>query len=166
MALALGEKVKGSATAGEGGLLEYLGVMVEELAVHSTSGGLIHIDTQLLALISGVFVPLLVGLITKAAASAPLKSLLNALLSAAAGAVSTAIAAGGAVNWKVYALNIGLAWTISVASYYGLWKPSAVASAVNKATPNFGFGRSAPPAAAPPPNAGRRWGDHRLHHGG
>lgn len=125
---------------------------------------MVHIDSQLLAMFSGLVVPLLVGLLTKSHASAGVKSALNAGLTAIAGALTTALAAGGSVNWQVYVFNIGLAWVISIATYYGLYKPTGTAAAVQSSTGGFGFGgpslaaglsgmtaeTSGPPPAAPP----------------
>lgn len=110
----------------------------------------IHINSEWLTLASGTLVPLVVAFIAKLNASSGLKSLLNALLSAVAGALSTALAAGGSIQWQLYLVNIGLAWVASIATYYGLWKPTSTAIKLSNATKNFGFGR-APRALANPP---------------
>src|SRR5258708_35209379 len=97
----------------------------------------IHLDGQVLSLASGVLLPLVVGLLTRVPASRRLQSLLNALLSAVAGAVTTAIQAKGNIVPQTYLLNIGIAWVSSIATYYGLWEPTGVAGAVKAKTPNL-----------------------------
>lgn len=96
-------------------------------------------DVQILTVISGVLIPLIVGLIAKEVTSSSVKAILNALLSAIAGGIAAAIDAGGAIeDWRVWLFHIALTWVVSIATYYGLWKPTGVAPKVNHATGRFG----------------------------
>ena len=108
----------------------------------------IHVNSELLALLSGSIIPLLVGLVSKLNASSALKAVLNALLTAIAGAVVTATQAGGAIVWQLYLINIGLAWLSSCATYFGLWKPTGVSAAIQRRTAHVGLGRDTAPGAA------------------
>lgn len=97
-------------------------------------------DVQILTVISGVFIPLLVGLVSKQITHSGVKAVLNALLSTAAGTLAVLIETGGEVSdVKIWIFNIALTWVISIATYYGLWKPTGVAPAVQDATKGFGL---------------------------
>jgi hypothetical protein len=96
-------------------------------------------------MIGGVLVPILVGLVTKLRASPAFKSVANAVLSAVAGAVGAASAAGD-WSWETFGLAWGSAWAVSIASHYGLWKPTGATSAVQGATADVGIGPARPDA--------------------
>jgi hypothetical protein len=95
-------------------------------------------DMTLLALLTGIIVPLLVGLVTKINASAAIKAILNFGLTA----LGTALATANQIdwNWKAFAINFGVGWAVSVASYYGFYKPTGVADKVADVVPDFGIG--------------------------
>jgi len=99
-----------------------------------------------LSIIVGTLIPLLVGVVTKMRASSQVKSIANALLSAVAGALVPVInACAGdtcAVNWREVALGVGVTWIASVATYYGLWKPTGTADSVQARTAGVGIGGS------------------------
>lgn len=99
---------------------------------------MIYSDMTVIALLTGVIVPLLVGLLTKINASPSIKSILNFGLSALAGVLATVSDID--FEWKAFLVNFALTWAVSVASYYGLWRPTGVAPAVQEATPEFGLG--------------------------
>lgn len=99
-----------------------------------------QIDVQVLTVLSGALIPLLVGLVSKRVTSRGVKAVLNALLSAIAGGLALAIAAEGNVdNVRSWVLSIGTTWVISVATYYGFWKPTGVTPAIQDSTSEFGI---------------------------
>lgn len=95
-------------------------------------------ETQVIAMISGVLIPLLVALLTKLKAPSSTKAIVNALLSAIAGALATVIP--GEFSWSVFAIAALSAWAVSVSSHYGLWKPTGTSTAVQGATADVGVG--------------------------
>lgn len=99
---------------------------------------MLYSDMTLYALLVGVIVPLLVGLLTKLNASSGIKAVLNLGLVA----FGTAIATYNQINWswKAFAINLGVGWAVSVATYYGFYKPAGVTPTIAKATQNFGVG--------------------------
>lgn len=104
--------------------------------------------TEALSLIAGVLIPLLVGVITKMRASEGLKAIVNAGLSAVAGALTAVLASTGAVRWQSVVISILSTWIVSVASHYGFWKPTGASQAVQSVAPTFGLGRSVQPRKA------------------
>ncbi len=106
--------------------------------VHTTA-----LDIQMLSIIGGAIIPILVGIVTKMSASSGLKAVVNFLLSAVAGAVAVAIEHEGAVNVEEWVVGIGMTWVISVATHYGLWKPTGASSTVQASTAGFGLGGEA-----------------------
>jgi hypothetical protein len=100
------------------------------------------IDAQTISLLCGVVIPLLVGVLSKINASDGLKATINALLSALAGALATFSQTGlsDGVEWKTLVVSILSVWVVSVATYYGVYKPTGVAGTLAAATPKFGFG--------------------------
>lgn len=95
----------------------------------------VHLDVHVLTIIAGTIIPILVGIVTKASASAKVKAAVNVVLSIAAGFATAALAVHGDVTADVF-----IAWLASVATYYGFWKPIGVAPKVQAATANVGIG--------------------------
>lgn len=95
-------------------------------------------DAGLLATLAGVLVPLLVGIVTKTAAPAGLKAMVNAALTALGGLVATIVP--GEFAWHPFLASWATAWVVSVATYYGLWKPTGVAPAIQQSTGTIGLG--------------------------
>jgi hypothetical protein len=110
-------------------------------AVHDT---VLKLDPRLLQIGSGILIPLVVGFITKVHAPKWLKAVLNLVLSAIAGALSTALASNGNVLLSTWALGIIQTFVTSIVSYYGLWKPSGAAAAVQGVAPDSGIGQQHP----------------------
>lgn len=100
------------------------------------------LDAQTISFLCGVLIPLVVGVLTKVNASAGLKAVVNALLSALAGALATFTQTGltSDVDWKTLVISVLSVWIVSVATYYGIWKPTGVAGTVNVKTGRFGVG--------------------------
>ena len=92
----------------------------------------------LLALLVGVIVPLLVGLLTKLNASPAIKSVLNLGLVALGSALVTSNQVG--FSWKPFLVNLGVGWAVSVGTYYGFYKPTGLAGTVANVAPNTGIG--------------------------
>ena len=103
-------------------------------------------NAQIISLIAGVIVPILVGLIAKAAAPAGLKAVLNAALSGVGGLLTAANLPGG-FGWKGFAIAWAQTWVVSIATYYGLYVHTGVTAAVTNLTANIGIGSSQQKAA-------------------
>lgn len=95
-------------------------------------------DMTLLALLTGVLVPLLVGLLTKVNASSGVKAFFNLGLTALGAALATSNQVG--FSWKPFAINFGVAWAVSVGSYYGFYKPTGTADKIANIAPEIGVG--------------------------
>lgn len=95
-------------------------------------------DMTLYALLTGVLVPILVAIAAKCNASSGLKAILNIGLTALGTALATVNQTDW--SWKVFAINFGVGWAVSVASYYGLYKPTGTTAKVADATASFGVG--------------------------
>lgn len=96
---------------------------------------------QTIALLLGVLVSPVTGLLTKAHASPALKAFVNFALSSLAGVVVTVTFVNG-TRWQDYVRDIGYAWVVSIATHYGFWKPTGVTAAVQSSTANVGLGSS------------------------
>lgn len=105
---------------------------------------MISIDTLTLTLIVGTVVPLLVGLLTKSAASSGVKAFVNVILSAAGGAGTALLASDGGLPWQSVLIAAFATYVVSGSSYSHLWKPALVTgtpeSAIDKSTGNMGLG--------------------------
>lgn len=99
---------------------------------------MLYSDMTLLVLLTGVVVPLLVGLLTKLNASTGVKAVLNLGLTALGAALVTSNQTG--FEWKTFAVNFGVAWAVSVGTYYGFYKPTGTADKVAKIAPEVGIG--------------------------
>lgn len=89
-------------------------------------------------------IPILVGLVTKEVASQALKSILLALLSGAAAVATAYVDSAGVLTSETLTLFVQN-FVIAVAAYYGFWKPTQVAPAVQHKTATFGIGPKNPP---------------------
>jgi hypothetical protein len=104
----------------------------------------IHLNPTVLTYASGFLVPLAVGALTKIHASRGLKAVLNLVLSAIAGGLAVALTSNGDVQLSTWIAGIAQTFIVSIASYYGLWKPTGVAPAVQQGTAQFGVGPAQP----------------------
>jgi hypothetical protein len=85
----------------------------------------------LISLLLSFVLPLVVGLVTKASWSGGLKAvLLLALQAITQFLVSWQAADAGHLpfDWRGWLLAVGLGFVVSVASHFGLWKPTGVAA--------------------------------------
>lgn len=89
-----------------------------------------HSTLAMIAIVVQVVIPLLVGLVTKMNEHpSALKSILMIVLTAANDFFTTWIATGNAFDWKTYLFNLIIGIVVSVATYYGVWKPTGTAKA-------------------------------------
>ena len=98
----------------------------------------VTVEIQYLSALIGVIIPLLVGLLTKLEASPGVKAIANALLSAITGVVTQIIETGGTFIPSEAIVAVLLTWVVSVATYYGLWKPTHASEVVQLKTAKFG----------------------------
>lgn len=99
----------------------------------------VMIDIQWISIIIGTLIPILVGFLTKLDAPAGLKAVVNAFISAVSGALVTILENGGAFVPREALVAIGSTWVVSIATYYGLWKPTGVSERVQSSTASFGL---------------------------
>lgn len=100
---------------------------------------MLTVDVGFLAILVGTALPILVGIVTKANASPKLKSTLLALFSAIGGVAVIAIEQDGLIQ-KDTLITSFVTFITAAATYYGFWKPSGVAPAVQNSTANVGVG--------------------------
>lgn len=81
---------------------------------------------QIVTLIVSVFAPVLVGLVTKVTTSGSLKAVLLALIAAVMGILNGFLDSPSAFDLYPALITAVEVFTISVASYMGLWKPVGV----------------------------------------
>lgn len=96
-------------------------------------------DVANLALLSGTFLPVVVGMITKQLSASGLKATILAALAAVAGILNGAIVADGAFTQESLMAAFAT-WVVAVATYYGFWKPTGVATKVADVTKSVGIG--------------------------
>jgi hypothetical protein len=96
-------------------------------------------DVAILSAVVGVFLPILVGVVTKELASGGLKATVLALFAAVSGIITGAVQAGGAFTQEALIAGF-ISWVIAVSTYYGYWKPTSVAAKVAEVTSAVGIG--------------------------
>ena len=98
------------------------------------------VEVSTLNLLVGLMIPLLVGLVTKEVTSSGIKGLLNALLSAVAGVLTVVIDNGGSWAFTQDMITVGVnTFLISIAAYYGVYKPTGASQKVQETTSDFGI---------------------------
>lgn len=80
---------------------------------------------QVASLLIGVFIPILVGLVTKRSTDARVKSILLLALSGVSGFLTEFVNSSNFV-WQQALLTTVVTFVIGVATYYGLWTPTGV----------------------------------------
>lgn len=83
-----------------------------------------------ISIIVAFIIPLAVAVVARANWPKTAKSITNLGLTA----LTTALTASAGATASEVAVTFGMTWATSIASYYGLWKPSGVADRVNRAT--------------------------------
>lgn len=85
---------------------------------------------QWLNVVVSLFLPLLVGLLTKASWNRNLKAVLLLLIAAVSAGVTQLITDGSFDNWKTILGQTAINWLIAVATHFHVWKPTGAASTV------------------------------------
>lgn len=108
---------------------------------------LVVIAPSVVGIIISAVIPILVGLITKATLSSGAKAVFMLILNAVNALVTTAVTTdGSAIITRQAFANFVIGVVISVAAYYGVYKPNNVTSdAGGKLAPTVGIGPSVPP---------------------
>ncbi len=107
------------------------------LLAAAESAAALRIPALGLTVLLGLFIPVVVGLLTKYRASATVKGVVNIVLTGVAGLVTASTAGDTAViSWDAL-LYAGIAWAISVASYLGIYQSVDINA---KTAPNAGIG--------------------------
>lgn len=83
----------------------------------------------LIALAIQFLIPLLVGLVTKQSWSPALKAVLLLFFTAVTQFLVAWSDSDEAFRWQAVAYSIGIGFVISVASHFGLWKPTGATEA-------------------------------------
>ena len=97
-------------------------------------------NADLTLVITATLLPLLVGIVTKMAAPGALKSILLIIFGTVATAIAVSTGADGiAVISKTTLIESFQTVVTSIAMYYGVFKPTNISPAINKATANFGL---------------------------
>ncbi len=91
----------------------------------------------------GLAIPLLVALVTKRVASRGLKGVLNLVLSAVGGSAVYLVAKDGGYDVEGFVNATLNAFVVSVATYYGVYKPTGVSAKLQNKTAGFGLGKPA-----------------------
>ena len=96
------------------------------------------LDPIQLTILVSVFIPLVVGIITKSAASPQVKTIANIIVTAAVSLIANAMNdVGEAVFSSEMLTNCVLGLVISISTYYGVYKPVEIPG---KLAPNKGIG--------------------------
>lgn len=105
---------------------------------------LFELDSTIVTMLSGVVIPILVGIIFKLRAPSAVKALGHLFLSIVAGLLNTAIFLDGvAIISRESAVNAALSYVMGVAAYYGLLQHT-VSPTINRNTAEFGIGPADP----------------------
>jgi hypothetical protein len=106
---------------------------------------IVHVSTVLLSTYVAPFLSIVTALVTKADTNPAVKAVVNLALAAIAAQVVAGEQAGGLTLDRTFWIALGMTFVLSVASYYGLWKPVGVAGSkgvVARKTARFGLGRA------------------------
>lgn len=85
---------------------------------------------QWLNVVVSLFLPLLVGVLTKASWNGNLKAVLLLLIAAVSAGVSQLILDGSFDDWKMILGQTAINWLVAVATHFHLWKPTGAAATV------------------------------------
>lgn len=96
-------------------------------------------DPESVVYLVGILVPLLVGVVSKKVASRRVKAVLNAVLSAIAGSTAYLVAVDGGYDFVGFVNSAVGVFIVSIATYYGLWKPTGAAEGVQNKTSGVGI---------------------------
>ena len=104
-------------------------------------GAVISLDATIVAIIAGTVIPILVGIITKLHASSGLKALIGLALAVVVATLNDiVIANNGTFEVKTALVYLFVTMSTSIATYYGVYKPTLGAAPLAKLTSGFGLG--------------------------
>jgi hypothetical protein len=87
----------------------------------------LSLDPFTVSLLFGAVIPIIGGVILKASTSGTVKAIANLVMSAIAAAVNVSMTdGGGAIVSEQTLKSTGLTFLISIATLYGVWKPTGV----------------------------------------
>ena len=109
---------------------------------------IITLDLATWAFLGGTVVPILVGILTKLHLSSGLKGLVNVVLSAVVGLIASEATTDGVLTQDAL-VGFFMALAVSIATYYGVYRPNGVTGAIQFATRNFGIGPKGPSEGLP-----------------
>lgn len=98
------------------------------------------LDLQALSVALGLFVPLVVQLLSKLHASEGLKSVLNLVVSALVTVMSLVITSTDHINLRTVIITFVNVFVSSLVAYKGFYKPTGIAGSIASATANIGIG--------------------------
>ena len=108
-----------------------------------------QLDTVAIATLISLFVPLLVGLVTKQSASSTVKVIVNIVAVALTAVLALGITPGlDKMTWALVINTLVLSLAASVTAYKGIWKPTGVTDAIAAKTADIGIGST--PIVLPP----------------
>lgn len=84
-----------------------------------------HLNVSVLTVVIGTVIPFITGVVAKEK-NTTVKAVVNALIAAVSGAITIAIADGGAVPLWQWVLGIATTWFASLVTYEGFWKPTGI----------------------------------------
>lgn len=102
---------------------------------------LFELDATVSIFITGILIPILVGIITKLHAPAAVKAIAHAFLAGIAGLIITATTLDGvAVISREALVTAFITWMVGVVAYFGFLVPTNISPKINVATANIGIG--------------------------
>lgn len=103
---------------------------------------ILHPNTAVIAVLVGMVLPLLTGVVTKLGSSSAVKAVTNAVLSVVAGLI-TNLTVNPTIDVYTDLYAIALAFISSTAAYFSLWVPfKNLPLKIQTKTANFGIGSS------------------------
>lgn len=101
--------------------------------------------TQVIALISGLLIPLLVGVVTRLSATAGLKSMVLLFLTTVSQVINTLYVPDHGWQWELFVWNFVIAFLTAVGTYLGIYKNVGVTDTIQAKTRYFGIGGGGKP---------------------
>jgi hypothetical protein len=89
-------------------------------------------DFQLVTFIAGVLLPILVAIVTRAAASPKVRAITLLVFSLISGVLNSWLVAPSGFDWSQAIFNAITQFVIGIALLYGLWKPTGVSDAAKQ----------------------------------
>ena len=97
-------------------------------------------DVVTVSRLLGVIVPILVAVLAKSGASTQVKVWLNVVAAAILGAIAPVLAGATDYTFAMLINSVINTFLVSVAAYFGVFKPTGAADAIQQKTGTFGIG--------------------------